>query len=252
MLCKKLGVQFKVVSYDRNLWSQTLMCVCCFFFFLFERMYNCCLQFFVQAGKFFPFQRNKGPWIWHMLFKIFIFFPFFLRPISASPDVLIDQFWAARLFCGFSEQNQSSCEALGTTVCFSKGKQELFLEIFRHVCRRGFKCSLWCQQRYFGTSSKGRLPLHVQLEAFKCSGCGSLGMRWLFTPVSPGGHDQATLWKINTWVRVCHLCRHWPWGGTGALPSVQSCCSPQPAVDHWWCLHRDFNLLHFPLLQLSF
>ena len=69
MLCKKLGVQFKVVSYDRNLWSQTRVCV----LFLFERMYNRRLQFFGQAGKFFPFQRNKGPWIWHMLFKIFIF-----------------------------------------------------------------------------------------------------------------------------------------------------------------------------------
>lgn len=80
-------------------------------------MYNLRLQFFVQAGKFFPFQRNKGPWIWHMLFKTFVFF-FSIRLILPSPDVLIDQFWAARLFCGFSEQKQSPCEALGTAVFF--------------------------------------------------------------------------------------------------------------------------------------
>ncbi|KAI1232298.1 hypothetical protein IHE44_0006747 [Lamprotornis superbus] len=37
------------------------------------------------------------------------------RLISASPDVLMDQFWAARLFCGFSEQNQSS--SIGGAGC---------------------------------------------------------------------------------------------------------------------------------------
>lgn len=61
-----------------------------------------------------------------MLFKIFIFFSFFLRLISASPDVLMDQFWAAHLFCGFSEQKQSSCEALGTAVFFKGEARAIF------------------------------------------------------------------------------------------------------------------------------
>lgn len=52
-----------------------------------------------------------------MLFKILVFSSS-IRLIWPSPDVLIDQFWAAHLFCGFSEQKQSSCEALGTAVFF--------------------------------------------------------------------------------------------------------------------------------------
>jgi len=52
-----------------------------------------------------------------MLLKICVFF-FSIRLTSASPDVLRDQFWATHLFCGFAEQKQSSCAALGAAVFF--------------------------------------------------------------------------------------------------------------------------------------
>lgn len=124
MLCKKLGVQFKVVSYDRNLWSQTLVCVCCFIFYLKECTIAAC-NFLSGLANSFHSREIKVPGFDTCCLKS-LFFSFYIRLISASPDVLKDQFWAAPLFCGFSEQNQSSCEALGTTVFFKGEARAIF------------------------------------------------------------------------------------------------------------------------------
>lgn len=99
------------------------MCVVFFFFFYLKECTIAACNFLSGLANSFHSREIKVPG--HMPFKIFIF-PFFIRPISASPDVLIDQFWAAPLFCGFSEQNQSSCEALGTAVFFKGEARAIF------------------------------------------------------------------------------------------------------------------------------
>lgn len=91
-------------------------CVCVLFFYLKECTIAAC-NFLSRLANSFHSREIKVPGFDTCRLKSLLFF-FSVRPISASPDVLIDQFWAAHLVCGFSEQKQSSCEALGTAVFF--------------------------------------------------------------------------------------------------------------------------------------
>jgi len=78
--------------------------------------------------------------------------------------------------------------------CFSKGKRELFLEIFRHVSRQGSKCSsLRCLWGYFGNGSKEEAaPMFSLKLLIVLTGSSARGGRSCLR-VSPGGQDQATL-----------------------------------------------------------
>lgn len=75
--------------------------------------------------------------------------------------MLIDHVWAAHLFCGFSEQKQSSCEALGTAGFFKREAGAIFGDI--GTCS-GTALSVLLSDTYgviLGTAPMSRLPLRV-------------------------------------------------------------------------------------------
>lgn len=204
MLCKKLGVQFTVVSYDRNLWSQTLVCV--FFFYLKECTIAAC-NFSSRLANSFHSREIKVPGFdtccWKSVF-------FLLRKADLGCTRCAHGSISGLLTYFVASLSRSRVPVRHwEPQSFSKGKRELFLEIFKHVARQGSKCSsLWCLWGYFGNGSKKQAaPSCLAWSLWSpwlVAGCGvgACACLWVLGP----GH----LVKMSALIRVTRVGRA-PW-----------------------------------------